>query len=74
MAGGIWTYFVKDSVDKKAKCKMCQLFFSYKSSTGNLTSHLKTKHVSEYIKLKNSYRGAAFLPTEYQSAIPPSAR
>lgn len=45
----LWDYFVKDNDNKKAKCSICGDLYSYKSSTGNLKSHLKKtpKHLSK---------------------------
>lgn len=41
----LWNFF--DAVDKEskmAKCNVCYLKFSYKTSTSNLKKHMKNKH------------------------------
>lgn len=45
----LWDFFRKlHTEDKKAKCIICHDTYSYKSSTGNLKSHLKKKHRDAY--------------------------
>ena len=46
----IWTHFnKKDNAVGLAVCKYCNNKFSYKSTTGNLNSHLKRSHASIYL-------------------------
>lgn len=49
----IWTHFnKKDNAAFVAVCKYCNQSFSYKSTTGNLNSHLKRSHASIYLARK----------------------
>lgn len=71
MPGSIWTYFEKNIVTKKGQCNICKSLFSYKSSTGNLTAHLKSKHISAYAELKNiASEGPAASQNTSPSVVP----
>lgn len=62
----LWDYFVRNNVTKKAKCLICGELYSYKSSTGNLKSHLRVKHLSIYQRV-----ASAQAPNHLQLAPPP---
>lgn len=45
----LWNHFDKeDGQEKKAKCKICKTLLSYKTTTGNLKTHLKLRHIEAY--------------------------
>ncbi|KAL0879296.1 hypothetical protein ABMA27_003075 [Loxostege sticticalis] len=45
----LWEHFERtDSVNKKAKCLICGSFISYKTTTGNLKTHLRSRHIDTY--------------------------
>uniref|UniRef100_A0A6M2DI23 Putative tam3-transposase ac family n=1 Tax=Xenopsylla cheopis TaxID=163159 RepID=A0A6M2DI23_XENCH len=48
----LWDYFVKDNINKKGKCLLCGELYSYKSSTGNLKTHLRKKHREAYLTVE----------------------
>ncbi|CAH2083585.1 unnamed protein product [Euphydryas editha] len=66
--GTLWDYYVKDNANKKAKCNVCGLNISYKTSTGNLTSHLKKKHIEIYRTVMN-HRTISLHSNEQNAAI-----
>lgn len=41
----LWRHFEKDAESGKARCNICREMISYKSTTANLRSHLKRKHM-----------------------------
>lgn len=41
----VWNFFESvDNESRLAKCNLCKLKFSYKTSTSNLKKHIKNKH------------------------------
>ncbi|KAL0893118.1 hypothetical protein ABMA27_014751 [Loxostege sticticalis] len=45
----LWEHFERtDSVNKKAKCLICGSLISYKTTTGNLKTHLRSRHIDTY--------------------------
>jgi hypothetical protein len=55
----IWTHYVKkDNSPVLAECKYCKQTISYKSTTGNLGSHLKRSHASVYLAQKTNNSGS----------------
>ncbi|KAL0821412.1 hypothetical protein ABMA28_004894 [Loxostege sticticalis] len=47
----LWHHYEKDASSGKAICNVCKEKLSYKSTTANLKSHLKRKHISIYSSL-----------------------
>ncbi|KAM3958660.1 uncharacterized protein ACR2FA_007298 [Aphomia sociella] len=48
---GAWEYFDVTDADRKiATCNLCQEEFSYRTTSSNLTKHLKRKHYIEFEK------------------------
>lgn len=67
----LWLHFEKDEVSGKASCNICKEKISYKSTTSNLKSHLKRKHVSIFSSAFSSHTPPPpMLPGP--SNIPPS--
>lgn len=54
----LWNYFTKCG-NFRAICLICQESFSYKSTTGNLNSHLKKRHNATYLSYKDKPKVAA---------------
>ncbi|CAG5039081.1 unnamed protein product [Parnassius apollo] len=47
----LWHHFQKEDSSGKATCNLCKEKLAYKSTTANLKSHLKRKHVSIFTSL-----------------------
>ncbi|CAK1591150.1 unnamed protein product [Parnassius mnemosyne] len=41
-------HFTKDTTTMKAKCTLCGDFYSYNTTTGNLKSYLRKRHLDAY--------------------------
>lgn len=51
----LWEHFEKvDAVNKKAKCCVCGSLISFKTTTGNLKTHLKNRHIESYLLVANA--------------------
>ncbi|CAK1584925.1 unnamed protein product [Parnassius mnemosyne] len=69
-ASEIWSHFdKKDNSVYLAVCKYCQLTLSYKSTTGNLSSHLKRSHTSIYLAQRTTTSGTVNEPTHQTTTI-----
>lgn len=49
----LWHHYEKDALSGKAVCNLCKEKLAYKSTTANLKSHLKRKHVSVFASLSS---------------------
>ncbi|XP_013135850.1 PREDICTED: uncharacterized protein LOC106101235 isoform X2 [Papilio polytes] len=49
----IWSFFTKSNANERlATCNLCSKLFSYKTSTSNLSTHLKRLHPNEFWESK----------------------
>ncbi|XP_045778147.1 zinc finger BED domain-containing protein 4-like [Maniola jurtina] len=50
-SSALWEFFQKLDNEKKAKCNSCGEVYSFKTSTANLKTHLRRKHLNAYTSL-----------------------
>lgn len=55
----LWNFFKRNHGAKLGTCNICKQNLSYKSTTSNLTQHLKTKHKNAYEEYCRSTRRKA---------------
>lgn len=49
----LWSFFTKSNANERlATCNLCSKLFSYKTSTSNLSTHLKRLHPNEFWESK----------------------
>lgn len=69
----LWEHFEKVDVEnKKAKCNTCGTLISFKTTTGNLKTHLKNRHIEIYRRV--AIHQNTKNPREHQVPLPSTSQ